>query len=85
MNSFVEWRDVKYQEVFEEELLGLQRRRKADPGCTVDDLEKVLQNLYIKDGGDGGRGELQDIIVAATLAAYEHFIAEWKAETVSTS
>jgi hypothetical protein len=32
------------------------------------------------DGADwAGRGEVQDIIMAATIAAYEHFIAEWKA------
>jgi len=81
MSSSVDWRNVKYDEVFEQEILGLQRRREADPSLTVVDIEKVLQHLYIKDGGDGGRGEMQDTVVAATLAAYEHFIAQWKAET----
>jgi hypothetical protein len=34
------------------------------------------------DGADwGGRGELQYLILAATIAAYEQFIARWKAET----
>ena len=80
MNSSVEWKDVKYEEVFEQELLGLERRLKHDPACTAADIEGVLEQLYIMDGADwGGRGEVQDIIMAATIAAYEHFIARWKA------
>jgi len=79
VNSFVEWRDIKYGEVFEQELRGLRRRREADPNCTVEDIEGVLQHLYIMDGQDwAGRGDVQDTIIAATIAAYELFIAEWR-------
>lgn len=75
------WQDIKYNETFEQELLGLKRRRESDPSCKIEDLEGTLRNLYIMDGADqGGRGPLQDIIMAATIAAYEHFIAVWKAE-----
>jgi hypothetical protein len=75
----VEWRDIKYDDVFDQELRGLMRRRESDPLCTVEDLEGLLQHLYIMDGADwGGRGDVQDISMAATIAAYEHFIAEWK-------
>jgi len=82
MSSSVEWRDIKYEEVFDGELRFLQRRRKNDPSCTVNDIERVLRNLYIMDGADWyGRGDLQDIILAATIAAYEYFIAEWRLET----
>lgn len=84
MSSSVEWKDVKYEEIFEEELRGLKRRRETDPQCTVADIEGVLQHLYIMDGADwGGRGDVQDIVMAATIAAYEQFIAEWKAEARS--
>ena len=83
MSSSVEWRDVKYSEVFEQELRGLDRRRQADTHCTVEDIERVLQNLYIMDGADWyGRGDVQDITMAATIAAYEHFIAQWKLEKI---
>jgi hypothetical protein len=76
-----EWRDVKYTETFEQETRGLQRRRESDPACTVGDLEGMLRHLYIMDGADwGGRGDVQDTIMAATIAAYERFIAQWKAE-----
>ena len=81
MSTSVEWKDVKYEEIFEQELRGLERRRKSDPRCTAGDIEGVLEHLYIMDGQDwGGRGDVQDIIMAATIAAYEHFIAKWKAE-----
>ena len=81
MSSSVEWKEIKYSEIFEEEIRGLDRRRNNDPLCTVEDLVKVLKNLYIMDGADWyGRGDVQDITMAATIAAYEHFIAEWKAE-----
>jgi hypothetical protein len=77
----VEWRDTKYTEVFDQEIRGLSRRREADPACTVEDLEGVLQHLYVMDGADWyGRGDVQDTIMAATIAAYEHFITQWRAE-----
>jgi len=80
MSSSVEWKEIKYGEVFEEELRGLARRRESDPLCTVKDIEGLLQHLYIMDGADWyGRGDVQDITMAATIAAYEHFIAQWKA------
>jgi hypothetical protein len=81
MASSVDWRDIKYREVFEQEIRGLLRRRASDPACTVTDLEGVLHHLYHLDGADWvGRGEVQDITMAATIAAYEHIIAQWKTE-----
>jgi hypothetical protein len=81
MASSVDWRDIKYEEVFEQEVRGLLRRRESDPACTIVDLEGVLQHLYHMDGADWvGRGEVQDITMAATIAAYEHSIAQWKTE-----
>jgi len=83
MASSTEWKDKKYTEIFEEELRGLERRRASDPGCTIADLEGILKNLYIMDGADwGGRGGVQDATMAATIAAYEHFIADWKTEKI---
>ena len=82
MNASVDWKEVKYDEVFEQELRGLKRRREAEGDCTVEDIEGTLQHLYIMDGhGWDGRGDVSEIVMAATIAAYEHFIAEWRAET----
>jgi hypothetical protein len=81
MSVSVEWQDIKYEEIFEQELRGLTRRRETDPHCTIADIEGILQHLYIMDGADWyGRGGVQDITMAATIAAYEHFITEWKSE-----
>ena len=81
MNESTAWRDVKYAEVFQQELRGLNRRRISDPSCSFEDIEKTLHNLYIVYGADTyGRGELQDTIMAAAIAAHEYFIGEWKKE-----
>jgi len=74
-----EWQDIKYKEVFEQETRGLARRCELDPNCKIEDLEGILNNLYIMDGADqGGRGSLQDTVMAATIAAYEGFISSLK-------
>jgi hypothetical protein len=81
MSGSVDWWDIKYGEVFEQETRGLRRRREIDPRCTVEELEGTLRYLYHMDGADwAGRGEVQNISLAATIAAYERVIAEWKAE-----
>jgi len=77
-----DWREIRYKETFDEETRGLTRRRQSDPNCKIEDLQGILKALYIMDGADqGGRGDVQDTIMAATIAAYERFISEWKAET----
>jgi hypothetical protein len=81
MGALPEWQDAKYTETFEEELRGLERRRASDANCTPADIEATLKHLYIMDGADwGGRGGVQDMTMAATIAAYERFIASWRAE-----
>lgn len=83
MGACEEWKDIKYRETFDEETRGLIRRRQSDTACNVESLEGILKHLYIMDGADqGGRGNVQDTVLAATIAAYECFIAEWKAECV---
>jgi hypothetical protein len=86
METSVDWLEAKYKEAFQEELRGLKRRREACSNCTIEDLEGTLRHLYRMDG-DGwlGRGQVQDISLAAAIAAYELFISEWKAENLSSS
>ena len=79
MSESDNWRDAKYSETFESEVRGLERRRASDPLCTIEDIEGTLSNLYIMDGADvDGRGCVQDVVIAATIAAYEHFIDSWR-------
>ena len=79
MNESVDWREALYIKSFDEELRGLERRKEFDPNLTIEDLEKVLQGLYIIERVEG-RGEVVDISMAAGIAAHEHFIAQWKAD-----
>jgi hypothetical protein len=84
MNESTELIDEKYRQVFEEEMVGLERRRANDPSCTIEDLSGTLHHLYIMEGNDWtGRGQVQDAALSATIAAYEHFIAEWKKESAT--
>lgn len=81
MSESTEWMDEKYRKVYEEELRGLERRRANDAECTIDSVQGTLKHLYKWDGNDwGGRGPVQDVVMAATIAAYEFFISEWKKE-----
>jgi hypothetical protein len=74
------WRAEKYDEVFAATTTSLERRRRIDARFTVADAEGQLKHLYIQEGNDQlGRGDLQDIILSATIAAFEGFVAEWKA------
>lgn len=78
----LEWRDRAYEEAFERTISGLDARRKADPSFSISDAEGVLRHLYVQEGNDWtGRGLLQDAILAATIAAYEHYIEAWRAES----
>ena len=79
MNSSIDWQAAKFDSVYDEELRALKRRRESDPLCTVSDLEGILQNLYIMEGAEGV-GAVHAISMAATIAAHEHFIAQWKKE-----
>ena len=81
-----DWREQKREEVFESMLKGLQNRRRIDPEFTLGDAQSALEHQYILDGNDWlGRGELGDIVTSATIAAYELFIAEWRAEITRSS
>jgi hypothetical protein len=74
-----DWQDITYQDTYEKELRGIRRRMESAGGCTLEDLEGTLKHLYIMDGQDWlGRGEVQSLILAATIAAYETVIVELK-------
>ena len=77
--SIVEWKDKTYDDTYGKTLKSLQRRRAEDRSFDFESARGVLKHLYMQDGNDwGGRGELQDIVMKATVDAYEHFLSQWE-------
>ena len=75
------WQQHKYDEVFEHTCAHIRRRRQLDPGFGIEQLEGLLQSEYVSQGNDwDGKGTIQHIVQAATIAAYELVMAEWRRE-----
>jgi hypothetical protein len=73
------WRQRKYDEVFEQTCAQVELRRRHDPSFSLEQLEGILRTAYVDEGNDWvGRGAVQDIVLSATIAAYEHVLAEWR-------
>jgi hypothetical protein len=79
------WQDNLYTKVFNEEYDGLDRRFKSEYPCGdnaakknfIADIQGLLNSLYDSDGADwAGRGEVQNIHISASIAAYESFISD---------
>ncbi len=76
-----DWETEKFNEVFDDEIRVLNRRKVHDKSCSIDDLAGTLQALYILEGNNmAGRSRVQEIALSASIAAYEKFIEEWKNE-----
>jgi hypothetical protein len=74
------WQDNLYQKTFDEEFIGLERRCASDLNSNLETLELMLNDFYRMEGADWlGRGEVQSIILSATIAAHESFIENLKA------
>ncbi|HAE20993.1 MAG TPA: hypothetical protein DCG47_01540 [Spirochaetaceae bacterium] len=76
-----DWKDKVYDDIFNETMTNLQRKKAEDLGFSPLGARGILGHLYIQDGNDwGGRGELQDLQLQASIAAHEAFIAAWERE-----
>ena len=79
MSATTDWQQEKFDEIFENVYATTKYRRHLDQNFTIKDLQRLLETLYVSDGNDqGGRGKVGDIISAATIAAHEQVLAEWK-------
>jgi hypothetical protein len=75
MESTQDWRDALYQKTFDDEYRGLERRSASGNNFGADDIAGMLRHLYEMEGSDWlGRGEVQNITLSATIAAYESFM-----------
>ncbi len=73
------WETEKFNEIFDDELRVLQRRKVYDTTCSIEDLQGILNSLYILEG-NGDKSRVQEISLSASIAAYEQFINSWKNE-----
>lgn len=81
MSEINDWEADKFNELFDDEIRVLHRRRNHDPDCSVSDLEGTLNALYVLEGNNmEGRSRVHEIAISASIAAYEKFIDEWKRE-----
>lgn len=77
-----DWKERKFDAVYRACLVGLERQRRKDPSLTPESVRGVLEHLYIQEGNDWtGRGEVQDIQIEASIAAYERFLSDWESES----
>jgi hypothetical protein len=75
-----DFKDRKYEEVFEQVCAQCELRRREDPQFTPAALRRLLEAAYHRQGVDWtGKGPLNFLIQSATIAAYEHVLAEWEA------
>ena len=79
MSELDSWEQDKFDEVFEDEFRLLNRRFESEVSCSIEELEGILQSLYIMEG-QNLEGKVHEISLAATIAAYEAFIHEKKKE-----
>jgi hypothetical protein len=80
--AIMEWRDHTYNDTYDNLLANLAERRRREPAFSLDEARNVLKHLYIQQGNDWlGRGELQETILNAQVAAYEAFVASWEKES----
>lgn len=81
MNEAIKPQITVYEDVFDEEMRGLSRRRMYDKSLSIADLQGILDALYIyQDNNICGRGPMGDMTLNAQIAAYESYIHEWLAE-----
>jgi hypothetical protein len=75
------WQARKYHITFEKVCHFVAYQRQVNPKFGIEDVEHLLENAYTREGNDwAGRGLVGHIVNSATIAAYEHVLAEWRKE-----
>ena len=63
MSESDSWEQDKFDEVFEDEIRLLNRRFESKVSCSIEELEGILQSLYIMEGQNKvGEGIIDEII-----------------------
>ena len=71
----------RYDEVFDALYRYLEEKRRTDPTFTRAHVRGFLKDAYVRLGNNWtGKGTLFETTQNATIAAYETFLANWKAD-----
>ena len=74
-----DWQQRTYDEVFEDVCEFVERQRRMNPDFSIEFVKERLESKYIQQDQNWiGKGLVAEIIDAATIAAYEHILAEWR-------
>lgn len=81
VSEITNWETQKFNELFDDEIRVLTRRRANSNDCSIEDLQGTLDALYVLEGNNiAGRSKVHEIALSASIAAYEKFIEDWKNE-----
>ena len=71
----------RYDEVFDSLYRYLERKRRTDPTFSPADIQGFLKDAYVRLGNNWtGKGTLFETTQNATIAAYETFLVNWRAD-----
>jgi hypothetical protein len=74
-----EWREVAYNKMFNNTQAYVTNLRENDPKFTIEDLQAMLNSEYDRLGlAWDGRGEVVEINIEATIAAFQHELIKWR-------
>lgn len=75
----MDWKELKYNDTFDEVVAAMERRHQLDPAFNLTELGAILNAQYARQGHDWeGRGAAFEITQQATIDAYEHLLRKWK-------
>lgn len=81
-----DWQEETYDQVFEAACDYAVMRRAAEPDFGIQALQDLLDVEYTREGLEwAGKDTVQEVRLNATIAAYEHILAEWKRESEGSS
>jgi len=79
VSDYSEFNNDLYEQTFEKTCHTVELRMKSDPEFTLEILKAMRDTEQLRLGNDwDGRGSLYHLTASATVAAYDHLIAEWE-------
>jgi len=73
--------EKQYDLTYDDVVADIEMRLQQNPDFTIESVKGLLKSAYISLGNDWiGKGELQNTIEEATVAAYEYILIKFQKE-----